>query len=297
MSPMSTPDTQHSAPSGLDVLKGHGTGNDFVVIEDLNGALSLSASFVRALCDRHTGVGADGVLRIVRTAVATEPDVLAQADHAEFFMDYRNADGSIAEMCGNGARLFACQLHRRGLIGREAVIATRGGARSVSIGLDEVSVDMGPATVGDTHQVSLAGFAGSWRGVAVDVPNPHVVVELDDTDVLAELELVSSPVVEPRRPDGQNVEFVVRLGPAADQRLRMRVFERGVGETLSCGTGICAAVVALAGELTGSGEWIVEVPGGECRVSWTATGSIRLTGPAVIVGRVHLAESWLVEHR
>jgi diaminopimelate epimerase len=294
---MSTPDDHHILMSGLDVLKGHGSGNDFVMIEDLDGALSLSASFVRALCDRHTGVGADGVLRIVRTARATEPDVLAQADRAEFFMDYRNADGSIAEMCGNGARLFACQLHRRGLIGREAVIATRGGARAVSIEADEVSVDMGPATLGGTHQVSLAGVAGYWHGVAVDVPNPHVVVELPDADILAELDLASGPVVEPPRPDGQNVEFVVRLGPAANRRLRMRVFERGVGETLSCGTGICAAVVAMAGDLTGSGEWTVEVPGGECRVSWTATGSVRLTGPTVIVGRMHLAESWLVEHR
>jgi diaminopimelate epimerase len=277
------------------VVKGHGTENDFILVEDLDAALSLSPELVRALCDRHAGIGADGVLRVIRTKAATEPDVLDQADVAEYFMDYRNADGSIAEMCGNGVRVFARYLSRAGLIDGPVSIATRGGPKPVEFRGDQITVDMGRAALrSDRPRVTVAGFPGEFRGTALDLPNPHVVVQLPDEASLQALDLTRPPVVEPPLPDGQNVEFVVRTG--AD-RIAVRVHERGVGETRSCGTGICAAVVATAGEEGAHGQWLVDVPGGRCEVSWTESGSVLLTGPAVLVADLQIAESWLVEHR
>ena len=273
--------------TGVRAVKGHGTGNDFVVLPDLDGVLSLSASLVRALCDRHAGVGADGVLRVVRTELATEPDVREQAATAEFFMDYRNADGSIAEMCGNGVRVFARYLQREGLIGSTAAVATRGGAKPVTLTSDQVSVLMGPAV----PRAERPAVDGRPANPAFDLPNPHVVVELADEAELDALDLTRPPVVEPALPEGQNVEFFVRTGPSA---VRMRVHERGVGETLSCGTGICA-VAAAAG--AGSGPLTVTVPGGICRVDWTADGELTLTGPAELVADLELADDWVAAHR
>ncbi|MDQ1732748.1 MAG: diaminopimelate epimerase [Pseudonocardiales bacterium] len=279
----------------LRAIKGHGTENDFILIPDLDAVLSLSPELVRALCDRHRGIGADGVLRVVRTERATEPDVRAQADEAEFFMDYHNADGSIAEMCGNGVRVFARYLHQAGLAPEQTSIATRGGSKAVeSIG-EDISVDMGPSTIRrERPMVSVGGYGDSPSIAAIDMPNPHVVVELPDEASLSALDLCRPPLVQPPLPDGQNVEFIVRTGP---RRLRMRVHERGVGETRSCGTGICAAVVAIADPAEATGEWEVDVPGGRCRVSWTATGSVVLSGPAVLVGEVDLDEDWVAAHR
>jgi diaminopimelate epimerase len=280
---------------GLKAVKGHGTENDFVLLPDLDAVISLSPSLVRAICDRHAGVGADGVLRVVRTALATEPDVRDQAGQAEFFMDYHNADGSIAEMCGNGVRVFARYLRHAGLVAGATAIATRGGVRSVSFTGTDVCVDMGPASIrAERPKVSAEGLRGSYPGVAVEAPNPHVVVELPDSEALELLDLSRPPKVLPGLPDGQNVEFVVRTGT---NRLRMRVHERGVGETRSCGTGICAAVVVAAGTDAGRGEWLVEIPGGECRVSWTETGALVLTGPAVLVAELELSDDWLAQHR
>jgi diaminopimelate epimerase len=271
--------------------KGHGTENDFVLIPDLDAVLSLSPTLVRALCDRHAGIGADGVLRVVRTALASE---------AEYFMDYHNADGSIAEMCGNGVRVFARYLAQAALVDRSDAlggatrVATRGGVKSVRYLGEDVSVDMGPSTARpEAPAVSASGLLGEYPSVAIDMPNPHVVVELPDLATLDGLDLSVAPAVAPALPEGQNVEFIVRTGP---QRLRMRVHERGVGETRSCGTGICAAVVAAAGGES-EGEWTVEVPGGQCQVAWTATGSVILTGPAVIVSALELSEEWLEAHR
>jgi diaminopimelate epimerase len=279
----------------LRVLKGHGTENDFVVLPDLDAVVSLSPSLVRALCDRHAGIGADGVLRVVRTKLATEPDVRVQAAEAEYFMDYHNADGSIAEMCGNGVRVFARYLEQVGLIAGPTPIATRGGVRQVSFGADEISVDMGAAELRTERPVVAAtGLLGEYQAIAIDMPNPHVVIELDDDAALAALDLSTPPRVTPALPEGQNVEFIVRTEP---NRLRMRVHERGVGETRSCGTGICAAVVAAAGENAGHGYWLVDIPGGQCRVSWTTSGSVVLTGPAVLIAEVELAEDWIASHR
>ena len=285
-----TSEPASAAVTDLRVWKGHGTENDFVLIPDLQATLPMSDSLVRALCDRRAGVGADGVLRVTRTALAVEPAVRELAGGAEFFMDYRNHDGSVAEMCGNGVRVVARWLQQAGLAGDRVQLATRGGIKSIGFDGDEITVAMGRACV----QPERPTVAGLLPGVAVTMPNPHVVVELADERQLAELDLSRPPVVEPPLPDGQNVEFFVRRGAG---RLVMRVHERGVGETRSCGTGICAVAVAAAGEQTGPGNWLVEVPGGRCTVSWDdPSGTITMSGPAVLVGEITLDRHWLAAH-
>jgi diaminopimelate epimerase len=280
----------------MPVMKGHGTENDFVVLPDLDAVVSMSPSIVRALCDRRAGIGADGVLRVTRTALATEPDVRAQAEVAEYFMDYHNADGSIAEMCGNGLRVFGRYLRQVGLAeGGPLTVATRGGPKALSFDGDHIAAELGPATVRpEQPRVSADGLVGEFESVALDLPNPHVVVQLPSVQDLEALRLTEPPRVRPALPEGQNVEFVVRLGP---NRLRMRVYERGSGETRSCGTGICAVVAVVAGSHAGQGEWVVEVPGGECRVWWTPEGNLVLSGPAVLVASVELSPEWLATHR
>jgi diaminopimelate epimerase len=279
----------------LTAHKGHGTENDFVVLPDLEAVISLSPSMVRALCDRHAGIGADGVLRVVRTALATEPDVREQAEQAEFFMDYHNRDGSIAEMCGNGVRVFGRYLQQAGLIGEAATVATRGGPKTLVIEGTQISVDMGSAVIRRERPiVSVNGVPGEFDSIALDLPNPHVVVQLSSVADLEALDLSRPPSVSPALPEGQNVEFVVRTGA---NRLQMRVHERGAGETRSCGTGICAAVAAAAGDKAGSGEWLVQVPGGQCGVWWNELGHLVLSGPAVLVGSFELREDWLASHR
>jgi diaminopimelate epimerase len=285
------------------VTKGHGTENDFVIVADLDAQISLSPELVRALCDRHAGVGADGVLRVVRTELATEPDVRSQAGTSTYFMDYHNADGSIAEMCGNGVRVFARYLQQADLLSSEQVqngidVATRGGTRHLAFVGDDISVEMGAAVWSGPERpaVEVAGLSSGHTGVALQIPNPHVVVILEDVAELEALDLSLAPVVTPALPDGQNVEFVVVTGP---NRIRMRVHERGVGETRSCGTGICAAVaVVQRAEASASRDpWTVEVPGGRCVVSASSTGEYVLTGPAVLVGELTLTQRWLDTHR
>ena len=247
-------------------LKGHGTENDFVLLPDPEGSLVLTSELVQRLCDRRAGIGADGVLRIVPTAL--EPDGAEYVDAAHWFMDYRNADGSIAQMCGNGVRVYARYLVEAGLAqAGEMVLATRGGVKEVTVGEDSVLVDMGPAVVGDP--VEIDGLPGTF----VDMGNPHVVVHVASVEALG--------VLGPDRLD-LNVEYVEDIGP---KHLRMRVHERGVGETRSCGTGACAAVVATVlrtGTCRGS-AYDVEVPGGRLVVTWREDGHVLLQGPAVLV--------------
>jgi diaminopimelate epimerase len=299
----------------VQLVKGHGTRNDFLLLPDLDGEIALAPAAVRALCDRRAGIGADGVLRVVRTD--RDPDAKEFADDAEFFMDYRNADGSLAEMCGNGLRVFFAYLQRLGVVEASAAVATRGGIRRVrALGGGDVTVEIGlPRFLAD-RPIATAAFwrqsdtAASWRqsdtaassrpmadalraaGMALEIPNPHVVVEVADEATLDDLDLRHPPLVEPPLPAGQNVEFVVRLGP---RQLRMRVHERGSGETMSCGTGICAAAVAIAHRdgLDGVEPWTVDVPGGRCSVSWRPDELVELTGPAVLVGTVDVDETWL----
>jgi diaminopimelate epimerase len=162
--------------------------------------------------------------------------------------------------------------------------------KSISFDGEDVTVAMGPAAARSEQPT----VDGRYPGIALDLPNPHVVVELTSEQELTELDLTRPPLVEPALPDGQNVEFFVRSGP---NQVRMRVHERGVGETRSCGTGICAVAVAAAGRLVGTESWQVQVPGGRCTVGWAPDGSVILSGPAVLVGEVWVAESWLNQHR
>ncbi|GAA1965446.1 diaminopimelate epimerase [Amycolatopsis minnesotensis] len=268
--------------AGIEFLKGHGTQNDFVLLPDADGALDLTEARVAALCDRRRGLGADGVLRVVRTAAIGLPS------EGEWFMDYRNADGSIAEMCGNGVRVFARYLVEAGLVaGREFVMGSRAGDRPVRVHDDlSVTVHMGPATVTGSSVTTVAGRP--FSGVAVDVGNPHLVSAVDED--VSSLDLRDQPGFDRDFfPHGVNLEFVNMLGDGA---LRMRVHERGVGETRACGTGTVAAVAAtlhLAGADSGSST--VDIPGG--RVSVTVErGASTLTGPAEIVARGELDEHW-----
>jgi diaminopimelate epimerase len=274
------------------LVKGHGTENDFLVLPDLDGAIDLRPQLVRALCDRHAGLGADGILRVVRSE--NDPESKEMAGQAPFFMDYRNGDGSVAEMCGNGIRVFLRYLIATGLVETDAAVATRGGIRRARTSGDgNVTVHMGlPRVLADRPVATAASHAG-LPGIAVEMPNPHVVVPVATGAELAALDLRSPPRVDPARPDGQNVEFVVRLGP---RHLQLRVHERGVGETRSCGTGICAAAVAFAhadGTGADGSAWRVDVPGGTCEVVWHPVGEVELTGPAVLLATVDLDPDWL----
>ncbi|AXE38961.1 diaminopimelate epimerase [Acidipropionibacterium virtanenii] len=260
--------------------KGQGTGNDFVILRDRSGMLNLSDAQVRWLCDRRLGVGGDGLLRATRAGLIPE----WEGDPDLWFMDYRNADASIAEMCGNGLRVFAKFLVDEGLLSRyDAVIATRAGLKHVIVhGDGTVDADIGPASVsGDPVTVRLG--ERSWPATPVDVGNPHAVVRLDSEEELFGLDLTVSPVWGPPEafPQGVNVEFVALTGP---DRIRMRVHERGVGETLSCGTGTVAAAAAMSRATGYEGPWTVDVPGGTLAVALSAEDS-RLTGPAVIQAR------------
>lgn len=266
----------------LQFTKGHGTENDFVLVPDLDGALGLTAARGAALADRRAGVGGDGVIRVVPTELADEPAVVAQAGRASWFMDYRNADGSIAEMCGNGLRVFVRHLLELGLVAPGAVqIATRAGLRTAWPQPDgRITVDVGRATVVDQPTwVEIAGRR--CRAITVDVGNPHAVVVLADQLALAGLDLSRQPGFDSQvYPSGTNIEFVV---PRDDHDLQMRVHERGVGETMSCGTGVVAAAAAqLAGLGQSAGTVHVSVPGGDLNVEQTQERAY-LTGPAVVV--------------
>jgi diaminopimelate epimerase len=273
----------------LRFAKGHGTENDFVVLPDPDGALRLDAELVRALCDRRAGLGADGVLRVVRAAAVPE----AADPDARWFMDYRNADGSIAEMCGNGIRLFGRYLVHAGLAEPGALrIATRAGVKTVTVpAAGDVVVDMGPPAFTGESVATLAGRP--YAGVAVSMGNPHLVCATDTP--VAELDLTVAPEYDAGTfPDGVNVELV---NVVADGHVRMRVHERGVGETRSCGTGACAVgAVALrvAGHATGTVA--VDVPGGRVLVTVTGETSL-LAGPAVVVAEGTLEPAWLAAAR
>lgn len=261
--------------------KGHGTLNDFVLVTDPDDTLRLSDDQIRFLCHRRAGIGGDGVLRAVRarhvSGWAGDPDL--------WFMDYRNADASIAEMCGNGLRVFIRYLLEEGLAsGPVVTVATRAGIRRGTVLADSrIEVTMGHVRVDPVRvQVTAGGLSSS--GVPVDVGNPHVVSTVATAAELDRLDLQRAPVWEPaeRFPAGVNAEFVHAIG---DGHLRMRVHERGVGETWSCGTGIVACAAAVAASTGSSRErWTVDVPGGTLEVLLGADEA-RLIGPAEVVAR------------
>ena len=268
----------------MDFVKGHGTENDFVLLPDADGSAhgDLSPAVVRALCDRHAGLGADGVLRVVRSEAYDDPAAVAARGEAEWFMDYRNADGSTSEMCGNGIRVFARYLadHEGVVVTRPLPVGTRAGVKVLTFGADGlVSVDMGVPVVRGETKVSVGDR--SWPAQHVSMGNPHAVAFVED---LADAgPLLDPPAHDPGEyPDGVNVEFVVRRG---ERHVAMRVHERGSGETRSCGTGACAVVVAaaLTDQAAPGTTYRVDVPGGRLDVTWTEQGRVVLTGPAVIV--------------
>ena len=271
----------------MPFVKGHGTENDFVLLPDPDGALHLTPELVRRICDRRAGIGGDGVLRVVRSAAMP----MDAADGAEWFMDYRNADGTTAEMCGNGIRVVARFLVDEGLApAGEWAVATRGGVKTVRLGATgDVTVDMGAARLpGTERKVTVADR--SWPAVEVDMGNPHAVVFVDDLSHAGPLSSV--PTVDPAFPGGVNVEFVATLGA---RHVAIRVHERGVGETRSCGTGACASVVAAAGrhQVAAPVSYVVDVPGGRLTVMLRTDGHLELTGPAVLVGRGELDPGWV----
>ena len=253
-------------------LKGHGTENDFVLLPDHDRSIhgDLSPERVRALCDRRAGIGGDGVLRVVREGDG-------------WFMDYRNSDGSLSEMCGNGIRVFALHLAQEGLVDptQPVPIGTRDGVKVLSFDGDLITADMGaPKVLGET---SVSVGSASFEARHVDMGNPHAVAFVSSLEEAGAL--LDQPGYDAGLyPDGVNIEFVVRRG---DAHVAMRVHERGSGETRSCGTGACAVMVAaaLADGAARDTTYRVDVPGGTLQVTWTADDRVLLTGPALIVAR------------
>jgi len=287
---------------GLRFLKGHGTENDFVIVPDLDGLIDLGPAQVARLCDRRAGIGGDGLLRVVRSAA--HPEAVRMAAEAEWFMDYRNADGSVAEMCGNGVRVFARYLVLAGLAAEgELAVATRAGVRRVRIAPDgpqgpgAVTVTMGRAEFPGPDRIEVAVGGRSWPALNVNMGNPHAVAFVEDLAHAGNL--YSAPPVTPADayPSGVNVEFVVDRGPG---HVAMRVHERGSGETRYCGTGACAVMVAAARRdgldpaVTGRpAGYLVDLPGGRLEITELVDGTVEMTGPAVILAEGVVDAVWL----
>jgi diaminopimelate epimerase len=292
--------------SGLAFSKGHGTGNDFVLIADPAGSWPVAPEQVAELCDRHLGIGGDGLIRAVPSRYLPEGRaLLTEHPEAEWFMDYRNGDGSLSEMCGNGVRVFVHFLIAEGLVqlesGAALTIGTRGGVKTIVRTEAGYAVDMGPwefifpedaAARAMDSLVSAEGLEVARPALSVSMGNPHTVVALAELSELAATQLFKAPHVDPTPPNGTNVEFVVPSEPLVHDgvgTVTMRVHERGVGETQSCGTGACAAAVAIrhwAGQ-DAPNAWNVHVPGGTVGVKFFpgADGRehVELSGPAVLV--------------
>lgn len=323
---MSSSQSPFADIAGTTFIKGHGTQNDFVLLADDDSALEMHPETIAQLADRRSGLGSDGVIRIVRSASSGIPGAQEQAEAgAEWFMDYYNHDGSLSEMCGNGVRVFAHVLATTGRVAadsREILVGTRDGIKTVRTVLNPAlgkqtgdatasagqtlpgsaadswyMIDMGEWSLDDSEDVivSTSGIEVPRPGMRVETGNPHTVVALAESAELESAELRDAPALDPVPPQGSNVEYIVMEPARSDMAggegaLRMRVFERGVGETRSCGTGACAAAIA-AHHWAGPNsplQWRVDVPGGQLRIGITPNedgtrGSVTLSGPAVLV--------------
>lgn len=289
----------------LNFTKGHGTGNDFVLFLDADGEINLTPAQIAKICDRHFGIGADGLIRVVKSAnLAAGAASLAEEPQATWFMDYYNADGSTAEMCGNGTRVFARYLTEKGLVelgdGDTLSIGTRAGVKDLQRNMAGFAVDLGRWKLEpDDFLVQAHDIEVARPGQGINVGNPHIVVALASAAELLNLDLTKAPVINPHPQHGANVEFVVPADPMIKNgvgSIQMRVYERGVGETLSCGTGIVAAALATR-HWAGAGapnQWQVTVPGGVLGVRMFAAEDgehIGLSGAAELVfdGQIDLA--------
>jgi diaminopimelate epimerase len=271
----------------VEFVKAHGTGNDFVVVEDLTNRYELTPELVRVVCDRHFGVGADGLIRI------------APGTDAPFFMDYRNADGSPAEMCGNGVRVVGKYLGDRGHVGGSFDLETRAGVKHLELHaddhgcIDRVTVAMGPPVLEDERTLEADGEPVT--ATVLSMGNPHAVVFVEDVDKAPVATL--GPALETHTaflPARTNVEFAQVVDRAT---VRQRTWERGVGETLACGTGACAVAVAAQVKGLAGHPVVIELRGGRLELDWTPGGTVRMTGPAREVAHGTLTDDLLASAR
>ena len=273
--------------------KGHGTGNDFVLVLDSEGELSLTSKQIANICDRRFGIGADGFIRVVKSSKLPEGQEILEGEPAAlWFMDYYNADGSAAEMCGNGIRVFARYLLDRGLAkidgGSTLAVGTRAGVKDLTQGSNGFAVDLGRWKLTGEFTVEANGIEVARPGQGIEIGNPHVVVALSSAAELKDLKLFEAPIVDPKPDNGANVEFVVPNEPMIRDGVgyfSFRVHERGVGETLSCGTGIAAAALATrywAGS-SAPNQWQVQALGGVVAVRMFSAEDgehVSISGPA-----------------
>jgi diaminopimelate epimerase len=265
----------------IQAAYGHGTHNDFVLVYDPAEEISISSAETARICNRETGIGADGLIRIVKRG---------DSGSQKWFMDYRNADGSLAEMCGNGIRVMAKYLVERGHQAEGIFpIDTRDGVKHLRVPADgDITVNMGQV-VDEGDEITAGTESGLWKGFHISTGNPHAVVFVEDLEQVGSLK--HPPTVRPKElyPEGVNVEFVQFAG---DHVVKMRVHERGSGETKSCGTGVVAVAMAATKYHRESlpTKWEVNPPGGRLYVEIDGHSNAILTGPAVIIKDVEIEE-------
>ena len=254
---------------------GHGTHNDFVLVFDPENKILFTPEQIKKICDRKVGIGSDGFIKIIKVDGA-------------WFMDYSNSDGSVAEMCGNGIRVMARYLTDRGYQASGIyAINTRDGRKFLSVPDEgDISVNMGKVTQ-INGEVSVIQNSKTFVGLNIDVGNPHAVVFTDDLETVGDLKKSPAVLPEDAYPEGVNIEFVEIVD---NGEIKMRVFERGVGETQSCGTGTCAVALAatIKSKKTLPIKWVINPPGGRLVVEIDGHSNATLTGPAVLVKDVEL---------
>ncbi len=274
----------------ISFTKMHGLGNDFVVIDAINQTVRLSREQVQFIADRHFGIGCDQLLLV-------EP---ARASGVDFRYRIFNADGDEVEQCGNGARCFARFVRDQGLGDKDEIrVETRSGVIVLRVESDgQITVNMGvprfdpeqipfqAAVRADEYALELDG--DSVTVGVVSMGNPHAVLLVEDLDNTPVAGLGMAIESHPRFPQRVNVGFMQVI---SREIIRLRVFERGVGETLACGTGACAAMVVARQQGLINDKVTVELPGGELAICWEGEGSpVMMTGPAskVFEGQIEL---------